>query len=53
MNTDMKLDPVFVFNMDWSRKFLKVCANGASGEPIAADETGQFTGRVGIVVIDV
>jgi hypothetical protein len=49
----MKSDPVLVFNIDWSRKFLMACANGASAEPDVAVETGQLSGILGIVVVNV
>ena len=47
----MKLDPILVFTMDWSRNVLIASASGASAEPNVADDIGHLVGIVGIEVV--
>jgi hypothetical protein len=47
----MKAPPIRVLKIDWSRKLLKVCTNGASSEPEVALETAQV-GPVGKVAVN-
>jgi len=48
----MKAPPVRVFKIDWSRKPLKDCANGAKAEPDVALETAQDAGVNGSEVVE-
>jgi hypothetical protein len=50
----MKAAPVRVFMIDWSRKLLNACANGASSEPEVDVATAQLgiVGRGMVVVLE-